>query len=54
MHEIELGTFKQTFIHILRILIAAGGDVIQQMNERYSSLHTACYHLLIFLQTDIG
>jgi hypothetical protein len=35
MHEIELGTFKQTFTHLLRILYAAGQDTIQELNERY-------------------
>ncbi|HEV7736755.1 MAG TPA: hypothetical protein VGO47_05200 [Chlamydiales bacterium] len=35
MHEFELGVFKQTFIHLLRILFAAGGDSIQMLNERY-------------------
>lgn len=34
MHEVELGTFKQTFIHLLHILVAAGRDSIQKLNER--------------------
>lgn len=36
LHEFELGVWKATFIHLLRVLIAAGGDRIQMLNERYS------------------
>ena len=35
LHEFEIGVFKATFIHYLRILYAAGGDKIQDLNTRY-------------------
>ncbi len=34
LHEFELGVWKRTFIHLLRILVANGGDGIQILNER--------------------
>ncbi|EIW62881.1 uncharacterized protein TRAVEDRAFT_114485 [Trametes versicolor FP-101664 SS1] len=34
LHEIELGVWKSIFTHILRILYAAGGDAIQELNRR--------------------
>ena len=34
LHEFELGVWKATFIHLLRILYAAGGDAIQELNKR--------------------
>jgi hypothetical protein len=40
LHEFELGVLKATFIHLLRILIAAGGDCIQQLNERFRQVLT--------------
>jgi len=38
MHEFELGVWKATFTHLLRILYAQGGDSIQELNKRYFSL----------------
>jgi hypothetical protein len=34
LHEFELGVWKATFIHLLRILYAAGGNAIQELNQR--------------------
>lgn len=34
LHEFELGVWKAIFTHLLRILIAAGGDRIQELNKR--------------------
>ena len=34
LHELELGVVKATFIHCLRILLAAGGDKVQELNIR--------------------
>jgi hypothetical protein len=36
MHEFELGIWKSTFIHILRVLYAAapGGQAINELNAR--------------------
>jgi len=34
LHEFELGVWKTTFTHLLRILYAQGGDIIPQLNER--------------------
>ncbi|KXN87761.1 hypothetical protein AN958_08173 [Leucoagaricus sp. SymC.cos] len=40
LHEFELGIWKRTFTHLLRILVANGGDGIQQLNERYRLVPT--------------
>jgi hypothetical protein len=37
MHEFELGVWKATIIHLVRILYAQGGDGIQLLNQRYIS-----------------
>jgi hypothetical protein len=34
MHEFELGVWRATFTHLLRILYAYGGEAIQSLNER--------------------
>lgn len=34
LHEFELGVWKRTFTHLLRILVAAGDGPIQMLNER--------------------
>jgi hypothetical protein len=36
MHEFELGSWKATLTHLIRILYAFGGDTIQTLNGRYS------------------
>jgi hypothetical protein len=36
LHEFELGVWKATFTHLMRILFAAGGDAIQILNRRYA------------------
>ncbi|EMD39369.1 hypothetical protein CERSUDRAFT_134414, partial [Gelatoporia subvermispora B] len=35
MHEFELGVWKAVFIHLMRILHAAGEDKIQEFNRRF-------------------
>ncbi|KAI1784806.1 hypothetical protein LXA43DRAFT_1100996 [Ganoderma leucocontextum] len=40
MHEFELGVWKSTFTHLLRILYAAGEDKIQIFNQRFRSIPT--------------
>lgn len=34
LHEFELGVWKATFTHLLRILYAYGDGPIQSLNER--------------------
>jgi hypothetical protein len=34
LHEFELGIWRNTFIHLLRMLYALGGEAIQSLNER--------------------
>lgn len=34
LHEFELGVWKAVFTHLIRILYARGGNVIQRLNER--------------------
>ncbi|PIL29093.1 hypothetical protein GSI_09141 [Ganoderma sinense ZZ0214-1] len=40
MHEFELGVWKGTFTHLVRILIAAGRDACQKLDERFSMIPT--------------
>ncbi|KAF8833191.1 hypothetical protein BDN67DRAFT_917478, partial [Paxillus ammoniavirescens] len=40
LHEFELGVWKAIFIHLIRILIAAGGETISRMNAQYRSTPT--------------
>lgn len=35
LHEFELGVWKRTFTHLLRILMAHSSDRTQILNERY-------------------
>jgi hypothetical protein len=34
MNEFELGVWKATFTHLIRILVANGGDSVQGLNDR--------------------
>ncbi len=38
LHEFELGVWKATFQHLVRILEAAGSDLVLQLNERYEGI----------------
>ena len=38
MHEFELGVWKAILIHLLRIVIAEGGNAIQKLDERYAGV----------------
>ncbi|RDX43849.1 hypothetical protein OH76DRAFT_1300052, partial [Lentinus brumalis] len=40
MHEFELGVWKSTLAHLVRLLHAFGGDKIQRFNERYRMIPT--------------
>ncbi|RPD56887.1 hypothetical protein L227DRAFT_587910 [Lentinus tigrinus ALCF2SS1-6] len=40
MHEFELGVWKSTFTHLIRVLIAAGGACVQQLDKRFSQVPT--------------
>ncbi len=35
LHEFELGVWKATFTHLMCILYAMGGTVVQELNKRY-------------------
>jgi hypothetical protein len=41
LHEFELGVWKSTFTHLLRILIALGDGKIQELNKRFGVMVTA-------------
>ena len=38
MHEFELGVWKGTFTHLIRVLVAAGRDGCQSLDDRYDGL----------------
>ncbi|KAH9480132.1 hypothetical protein JR316_0006729 [Psilocybe cubensis] len=40
LHEFELGVWKAFFTHMMRILLAAGGEGIQRLNWRYHKVAT--------------
>ncbi|KAJ6540207.1 hypothetical protein DFH09DRAFT_929737 [Mycena vulgaris] len=40
MHEFELGVWKAIFTHLIRILVANGGDSVQMLNDRYRQVPT--------------
>ena len=40
MHEFELGVWKATFIHLMRILQAEGQQAVQILNMRYRQVPT--------------
>ncbi|KAJ7101024.1 hypothetical protein C8R43DRAFT_1048129 [Mycena crocata] len=40
MHEFELGVWKAVFTHLIRILVAHGGDAVQALNVRYRQVPT--------------
>ncbi|TBU51185.1 hypothetical protein BD310DRAFT_786414, partial [Dichomitus squalens] len=40
MHEFELGVWKSTFTHLVRVLMAAGNDAVQQLDQRFSLIPT--------------
>ncbi|TFK38281.1 hypothetical protein BDQ12DRAFT_698836 [Crucibulum laeve] len=40
LHEFELGIWKATFTHLLRILHATGGDGVQKLNKRFRQIST--------------
>ncbi|KAG2744431.1 hypothetical protein P692DRAFT_20878210 [Suillus brevipes Sb2] len=40
LHKFELGAWKAKFTHLLRILHAAGGNTIQDLNKRYRKVPT--------------
>ncbi|EMD41493.1 hypothetical protein CERSUDRAFT_90057 [Gelatoporia subvermispora B] len=40
LHEFELGVWKSVFSHLMRILYAKGGNVIQILNERFHAIPT--------------
>ncbi|CDO74660.1 hypothetical protein BN946_scf184832.g4 [Trametes cinnabarina] len=40
MHEFELGVWKNTFIHLLRLLAAQGGTAVQEFNRRMRMMPT--------------
>jgi hypothetical protein len=41
LHEFELGVWKAIFTHLMRILFAAGGSAIQDLNWRYVQVCTS-------------
>ncbi|KAJ3804112.1 hypothetical protein F5876DRAFT_70902 [Lentinula aff. lateritia] len=40
MHEIELGTFRDLIIHLIRMCHAMGKDTVQELNQRFRSVPT--------------
>lgn len=38
LHEFELGVWKATFTHLMRILLAQGGSSVTDLNQRYRTV----------------
>jgi hypothetical protein len=49
LHEFELGVWKGTFTHLMRILYANGGDLIQTLNERSVFIVMAHHSVILTL-----
>jgi len=51
MHEFELGVWKSTFIHIIRVLYAAvpGGAAVSKLNERYFLAFFTLFTFLVLI-----
>ena len=45
LYEFESGIWKAIFLHLLHLLIAAGGDRIQHLNERYDFMPSMLFDL---------
>jgi len=52
MHEFELGVWKSTFIHIIRVLFAAvpGGHAVAELNARYVYPYRLYYYISLICQ----
>jgi hypothetical protein len=46
LHEFELGVWKATFTHLIRILYAYGGDTVTLLNERYFYYSMKCIYTI--------
>ncbi|KXN92896.1 hypothetical protein AN958_07831 [Leucoagaricus sp. SymC.cos] len=40
LHEIELGTWKTLFTHLIRLLYSAGNDLVSKLDEQYRTIGT--------------
>lgn len=40
LHEFELGVWKAIFTHLMRILVAQGGNAVTELNKRYRAIPT--------------
>lgn len=54
MHEFELGVWKGTFIHLMRLLSAQGEDVVQEFNRRYVYYTTIYARIELIFTYAIG
>lgn len=54
MHEFELGVWKGTFIHLMRLLSAQGEDIVQEFNRRYVCYITIYAHVELIFTYTIG
>ena len=48
MHEFELGVWKGVFTHLMCMLAAKGGDVVEEFNSWYIRPRPTSVSLLIF------
>ena len=51
MHEFELGVWKAFYTHILRLLVAEGGDAIPIFNSRFVILLFCHYTVIAHSET---
>jgi hypothetical protein len=55
LHEFELGMWKAIFTHLMRILFAAGGSAVQELNFRYVIVNFAIVqHFDDYIQVPSG
>ncbi|TFY79546.1 hypothetical protein EWM64_g4464 [Hericium alpestre] len=52
LHEVELGSWKGLFAHLIRILIALGENCVQELNYRYRAILTSSSGTICRFSTD--
>jgi len=52
LHEFELGVWKGTFAHLMRLLYATGTDAIQLLNQRYGFTCIFLIFSKLYVDTD--
>ena len=47
LHEVEVGTWKNVIMYLLRVLVAEGGDLVTEFDKQCISFHSFNYFTYI-------